>query len=306
MHTYKEVLMAYKSICLDDFIHIERLYTVHYFEYMRDFSFEGESHDFWEFIYVDKGAVRISMDDVELVLKKGEIAFHQPNEFHKVVASEDTAPNLVVVSFDCTSPAMKFFKHQVLHIDDREHSLLAEILIEARKLLDCPLDNPYTQYMPKKSSAPSDCEQYIRLCLELFLLHIRRRYTSSTAIPDTIIKKNRTELFMQIVEYMENHISSKLTVEQICHDNMIGRTQLQKVFQKECGMGVIEYFSKLKINTAKHMIRSSKLNFSQISEKLGYTSVHYFSRQFKKITDMTPSEYESSVKARTEQSNYYK
>ena len=62
-------------------------------------------------------------------------------------------------------------------------------------------------------------------------------------------------------------------------------------------MGVIEYFSMLKIKSAKHFIRMGSLNFTQIAEQLGYTSIHYFSRQFKKLAGMTPSEYASSVKA---------
>ena len=53
----------------------------------------------------------------------------------------------------------------------------------------------------------------------------------------------------------------------------------------------------MKINAAKQLIRTNKMNFTQISEQLGYTSIHYFSRQFKKVTGMTPSEYASSIKA---------
>ena len=96
---------------------------------------------------------------------------------------------------------------------------------------------------------------------------------------------------------MEENISKQLTIEQICWDNMIGRTKLQKIFHAEVGIGIIDYFSKLKISAAKHMIRDGKLNFSQISQQLGYSSIHYFSRQFKKITGMSPSEYASSVKS---------
>ena len=55
-----------------------------------------------------------------------------------------------------------------------------------------------------------------------------------------------------------------------------------------------------KIDAAKEMIRTGHLNFTQISERLGYTSIHYFSRQFKKLTGMTPSEYASSIKAMAE------
>ena len=75
------------------------------------------------------------------------------------------------------------------------------------------------------------------------------------------------------------------------------RSQLQKLFLKKSGAGIIEYFSLMKVNAAKQLIRTNKMNFTQISEQLGYTSIHYFSRQFKKVTGMTPSEYASSIKA---------
>ena len=51
---------------------------------------------------------------------------------------------------------------------------------------------------------------------------------------------------------------------------------------------------------AKELIREKNMNFTQIADYLGYTSIHYFSRQFKKIAGMTPSEYASSIKALSE------
>ena len=88
-----------------------------------------------------------------------------------------------------------------------------------------------------------------------------------------------------------------VTIEQVCRENLIGRSQLQKIFREQSGLGIIEYFSLMKVNAAKQLIRTNKMNFTQISEQLGYTSIHYFSRQFKKVTGMTPSEYASSIKA---------
>ena len=49
--------MAYYGVDLKNSISIKRIYSIHYFEYMSNFSFAGESHDFWEFIFVDKGQV---------------------------------------------------------------------------------------------------------------------------------------------------------------------------------------------------------------------------------------------------------
>ena len=104
-------------------------------------------------------------------------------------------------------------------------------------------------------------------------------------------------MFNRIVGYLEEKLNTRVTIEQICHDNLIGRSQLQKIFKEQCNMGIIEYFSLMKINAAKELMRTNQMNFTQISEHLGYTSIHYFSRQFKKVTGMTPSEYASSIKA---------
>ena len=88
-----------------------------------------------------------------------------------------------------------------------------------------------------------------------------------------------------------------MTIDEISKSNMIGRSQLQKLFRDQYQCGVIEFFSRMKIDFAKQLIRENDMNFTQISDFLGYSSIHYFSRQFKRITGMTPSEYASSVKA---------
>ena len=292
--------MIYIGTTLNDSLHIDKLFTIHYFEYTSEFVFPGESHDFWEFICVDKGSVKICMDDTELTLHKGDIAFHQPNEFHNVCTYSQIAPNLVVISFRCNSPLMDFFKKKVFKIDERERTLLAKIVVEAQQLFESPLDDPYTTEMIRRKHTPIGSEQLIRMHIEDLLLGLIRRYSVEEPQIPLPITKSVVDIFKRVTAYMEENISSRLTIDRICRDNMIGRTQLQNVFQKEAGMGVIEYFSKMKIENAKHMIRIGYLNFTQISEQLGYTSIHYFSRQFKKLSGMTPSEYASSVKAKME------
>ena len=297
--------MGYNGVDLKNSISIGKIYSIHYFEYMSDFSFEGEMHNFWEFICVDKGEVGVTGDKTFTVLKKGEIAFHQPNEFHSVQATGGIAPNLVVISFDCRNPAMDFFRSGIFKIDDLERNLLANIIIEARNCFCCRLDDPYLQNMPQKESPVFGAEQMILNYLEHFLIHLIRRYSAPGAPvlsnPAKAAKlKSDDEIFSRITDYLENNVCVPLSIEQICHDNLIGRSQLQKIFRERCGMGIIEYFSHMKIDAAKELIRTERMNFTQISEQLGYTSIHYFSRRFKIETGMTPSEYSSSIKAMAE------
>ncbi|MEG2959689.1 MAG: AraC family ligand binding domain-containing protein, partial [Oscillospiraceae bacterium] len=82
-------------------ITVEGLVTVHYFEYSSSYYFEGESHDFWELLYVDKGELDVDAGEERHHLTRGQMIFHQPGEFHALHANGVVAPNLVVLSFLC-------------------------------------------------------------------------------------------------------------------------------------------------------------------------------------------------------------
>lgn len=295
--------MSYKSVRLQDVLTIREIYSIHYFEYMCDFSFPGESHDFWEFLCVDKGEVNVYADNNFHVLKKGDIIFHKPNEFHDVKSNGLIAPNLVVMSFACSSPVMSFFEKKVLKVSEPDRLLLGQIIQEAKLAFEGRMDDPYQEELLKSESPPFAGEQLIRIYLEQLLIQLIRRYMVRTPSPlnppliKSIKQKADGVLFSQIHEYMEAHISETITIEQICKNNSIGRSQLQKLFRTRNGCGAIEYFSKMKIDMAKQMIREDHYNFTQIADTLGFSSIHYFSRQFKHITGMTPSEYSSSIKA---------
>ena len=300
--------MSYKSVYLQDTLSIHEIYSIHYFEYMCDFSFPGESHDFWEFLCVDKGEVNVLAGEKFHVLKKGDIIFHKPNEFHDVKSNGLIAPNLVVMSFSCTSPVMAFFEEKVLQISEPERLLLAQIIQEAKYVFAGRMDDPYQEELIPSESPRFAGEQLIRLYLEQLLIQLIRRYMvrPDQPINPTIVKsikqKADGELFSQIQEYMESHICETLTIEQLCRSNSVGRSQLQKLLRTRSGYGAIEYFSRMKVDLAKQMIRENHYNFTQIADALGFSSIHYFSRQFKRITGMTPSEYASSIKALSDQS----
>lgn len=299
--------MSYKSIYLQDTLSIHEVYSIHYFEYMCNFSFPGESHDFWEFLCVDKGEVNVVAGEKFHSLKKGDIIFHKPNEFHDVNSNGLIAPNLVVMSFACDSPVMSFFEEKVLQISEPERLLLAQIIQEAKHVFEGRMDDPYQKELIPSESPRFAGEQLIRLYLEQLLIQLIRRYMARPDQPinPTIVKsikqKADGELFAQVQEYMEAHICETLTIEQLCRSNSVGRSQLQKLFRTRSGYGAIEYFSRMKVDLAKQMIRENHYNFTQIADALGFSSIHYFSRQFKRITGMTPSEYASSIKALSDQ-----
>ena len=82
-----------------------------------------------------------------------------------------------------------------------------------------------------------------------------------------------------------------MTISDICREFNISSSRLKRLFRENEACGVIDFFISLKIDRAKALISEGGMNFTQISERLGFSSLHYFSRVFRQRTGMTPSEY---------------
>ena len=134
--------MAYVATKLRKVIEIDSIITIHYFEYMKDFVFSGEFHDFWEFLYVDKGAVDVYAGDKWLTVKQGEIIFHKPNEFHALKSVGKASPNLVVASFKSKSELIKLFEGKKYALNKDEKVVLSSYINQAKNILKTPLNSP--------------------------------------------------------------------------------------------------------------------------------------------------------------------
>lgn len=293
--------MAYQSTKLKESICITDIITIHYFEYMKHFHFPGETHDFWEMLCVDKGEIEVQTDHRRNILKGGQIIFHKPMEFHSIKALGETAPNLIAISFKSSSQKMSFFHHKTFSLNSVEKILISKIISEAQSAFSTPLHIPSIEQVERSETALFGAEQLIKIYLEeLLIILIRKEIQPIQSKTPLSAKNSKTRTFENIVYYLEAHICEPLTVETICNDHLMSRSCLQALFHEKTHTGVIEYFHRLKINLAKQLIREDNLNFTQIADFLSYSSIGHFSNQFKKFTNMSPSEYASSIKLLSE------
>jgi AraC-like DNA-binding protein len=293
--------MEYKKTKLRQDFKVDDVISVHYFEYTVDFSFSGELHDLWEFVYADKNELVITADTKQIILPQGSMFIHKPMEFHNVRSNGQKAPNSVIVAFSSESQPLYDLAGRVLICNDVEKSLMAGIISEASEAFSSPLGDPYTEMLVRREGSAFGCEQLINIRLEaLFISLIRRHHKEDT--PRLSEKENsrrrKDEVRLrQICEYLLENVEKDLSSLDIQKKFFISESSLQKLFQHKVGCGAIQHFQRMKIDRAKELIREKKLNFSEISEKLSFSSIHYFSRRFKAITGMTPSEYATSVKS---------
>ena len=291
------VMAEFIGSVLNDEIVIDKLYTVHYFEYPKHFRFTGERHDFWELVYVDKGEVIVTAGSQDLTLHQGSIIFHKPNEWHNM-CTDTVVSNVAIVTFECHSPAVTFFEDKILKVGQFQKTIISKIISEYTNAFSSPLNDLYTTQLIRKPSPTIGSEQLLKLYIcELLISFLRDSMPENQH--SLISINNSTATLNLLINYMHDNVLKGISMDDLVKYSGLNRTSITNIFKKNFNMSAIEYFINLKVDLAKKYLREHNHNVTQISEILGYSNVHYFSRQFKKTTGMSPIEYSHSIKAMT-------
>ena len=285
--------MDYKKTMLDTSIYIDGIYSVHYFEYAKDFAYSGEIHDFWEIVYADKQSILITAGAEEILLPLGHLYIHKPNEFHNIRCDGKKSANSIIVSFDCSCPQLSNIAGMVIAVNNEEKRLLGSIIKEASAVFSTPLGLSYTREMRKSDILPFGGEQLIKNYLEQLLILLIRGNKRTAPLKQP---KNNA-LLISVCEYLEKHVNEYLRFTDILENFNVSSSVLKKVFRDSMDCGVMEYFNRLKIDSAKEMIRNGELNFTEIADRLSFNTSQYFTTVFHRISGMTPSEYANSVRS---------
>ena len=278
---------------------VEKIITIFYMELPKNFRYDGESHDFWELVYMDKGDMICTADTQRYVLKSGEMTFHKPNEFHNLSGNNDTAPNVSIITFECKSRTMKHFEGKIFRLTAQEKSLLSILFEEGLscyRLVD--EHNPLLQKLEKITPSPLGSSQMTKNLLEIFLIMLCRN-------TDVVTQKMRRSYVIdgvdvpynvkEILDYLQANVYGKITIRDIANHVEQSESTVKQLFAGYRKGGIIKYYNSLKIKEARKLIREGHYNMTQISYLLQFENPQYFSKCFKSIMGMTPSEYKTSI-----------
>ena len=285
--------MNYTRTELESALSVDGIYTVHYFEYIKDFAYSGEFHDFWELVYADRKSLILTAGAKEVRLEAGQLYIHKPGEFHNIRPDDKSTANSVVISFDSDCSELEAIAGVVLECSRDEKRLIGGIIREAADAFSTPLGNPYTAVMERSEGADFGALQMIRMYLEQLLIMLVRQ-------SDKTVRTHRPEnsrLLIDICDWLERNTDKQLHFEDILRTFNTSASVVKKVFHEQMNCGAMEYFSRLKIDAAKQMIRENDLNFTEIADRLSFNTSQYFTTVFRRITGMTPTEYAFSVKS---------
>jgi len=286
-------MAEYAKTFFSDFLSVKSIITVFHTD-LKGTKSLGESHNFWEFLYVDKGNHKVSVDNTIYSLEEGQMIVYAPLSFH--IAPEHSEAKVNIVSFESTSDSMSYFSNRIITLSGKQRQILSRIMSIGEKCFEkISPDSGLKGMVPRKEAEASEL-QNLKNNLELLLIDMyEKNESTSSKVRNSNYENQCTMIFETITKYFKNNVTNTLTLDEICRDCTISLSQLKRVCQTQCGMSPMSYFISLKLDEAKKMINESNMNFTQISEALGFTTLHYFSKLFKNKVGVSPSEYAKSV-----------
>ena len=254
-------------------VRVECLYTLFYQEKEAGFFFPGEEHPMAELLYVDSGSLHSVADGQDLVLNQGDLVLYAPEQWHMQYAESSQAPRMVTISFWARGMQWDALRNRRFCLDRDGVNLLQRIL---------------------QAQQQDDPDRIFSL-LTLLLLKLQASSPKQEKTPQVIVSGENT-IIRNAQQYVLEHVEEKMTVPLVAEGIGVSASYLTALFHKHLHLSPGEYVRRIKLDRSKQLIREGQMNFTQISDSLQYSTVHHFSRQFKQMFGMTPTEYAKSVR----------
>lgn len=277
----------FKSITLDNpfnysnissSLDISEIYTKFYQEKGTNYNFSGEKHSYWELTYVDKGELLTTIDGVSYHLKQGDLIFYAPMQFHTQSTFEKISSSYLTINFKMNFNHADLLCNKIFSLKRDSYFIVTKLIEELSN------DNLYSNDL-------SLC--YLK---QLIIQMLRLDNSHFHSKPTTHMQQTyENELLNDILLYIDDNIYEKISVSTLCDHFCISTSMLHSLFRKNMNNTAKNYINELKLSKSKELIRNSTHTLSEISEMLGFSSIHYFSKKFKSYFNISPTEYSKSI-----------
>ena len=215
------------------------------------------------------------MADVKIIntnyrLKKGRIIHVGPNFPIQCIATNDTQFEYAVIYFQLSDgeheKSALYQSHFALQL--AEHMKLMNMV---QQLIELNNKGSHLSFLQSKAL-------FLNILEEIILL---------MKVKDDPIKEN----IALILTYIQENFTKNITVSDIALRFNWERRKFSYVFEKRMGISPNVYLTDLRIQKSKMLLRSSDFSIKEIAKRVGYTDYFYFSRVFKKVTGLSPSNF---------------
>lgn len=266
---------GYGECLIQETVRLSSLFTFFRKTYSLDFTFQGESHDFYEVVCVLDGKAGITAGKNVYTLSAGQMILHPPAQFHAIWSDYGSSPEILIFSFRAES---------FPEIQDRIYALTSEQIDEIKTVYSAAerafvLDDINVKGVLLETEA----EKVVRR-LEIFLLSVLDKRNGRTEQT-----YNRSgENYYHIVSVMEKNLEREMTADFLAKQCGMSVPALEKTVKKYTGHGAMKYYNELKMRKATELLKDGK-SVKEVALSLGFSDQNYFSLRYKKWAGVPPS-----------------
>lgn len=270
---------------------VQHLITIESLDTSPTFSYPEETHEFYEFVYTDIGTINCAFANKLINLEQGDFLLIPPKTQHSYKSIKGKAAAVFIVCFQCNSEYLNILDKKI-KLSSEMKTLLSEIVKEAKSAFQFP----FNRKLKPLSSPLFGSQQLVENKLEELLICLIRNELNENNNIKLVMSTTELEnhLVNDIITLLKENIYARITLEDISKQTFYSKTYLNSIFQKNVGNTIIQYYTELKIQEAKKLLREN-VSATTIADKLNFESATYFTKVFKKYVKMTPSQYKKTI-----------
>lgn len=249
---------------------------------------EMHLHDEIEFVYVDEGQIDVLIDDKRYVAKQGTTFF-----------INSRIPHSTIAVCDGTSGTLLQFRREDFF--DKSIKIMSKYLPRLAAVGDTPIalfdgQSPIASAMRNIRDEYDDrndaYEAFIISGVYSILGHLYRKgvLADMTSFYDT----HDLQKLLPVLEYIDDNYGKDLTLDQISSEFGLNPSYFSRMFKKAIGSGFTEYLNFVRICKSEKLLKNTDMSILNIALEVGFSSVSYFNRIFKKIKNCTPTVYRNA------------
>ena len=108
---------------------------------------------------------------------------------------------------------------------------------------------------------------------------------------NTFATGHYSPIVKKTVDYILLNLGNSLTQSQIAEEIHVNPSYLSRKFKEETGMNITEFINQKRVEEAKLYLQRGNISITDIAFLVGFNDLNYFSKVFKKLTSVTPSQY---------------
>lgn len=259
-------------------LRISALCSVHKSDRPAGYFYNGESHDFWECVFVLKGNAGVTAGDSAYSLGAGQAILHPPGEFHRIWNMGENALQILIFSF--SADRFPISEHTVCPCTFADRALEVAERIRALFVTDGILIR-----RPRENAKPAELQRSIS-ALEDLLLDLLSN-DAPRALRTDAYRAASSALYTRAISVMKENMGRRLQMSELAALCNTSISTLQKLFFRYTGMGAMRYYGNLKMQYAENLLRDG-MRVKEVALALGYTDQNYFSTAYKRHFGISP------------------